>query len=101
MSCPAGMKPSVDYLICQRYNHNSHGYNGYWTYPADFIHHKIVCLEDHEENPYYIGPNNKQKCKDLNEKYFDNTVDVSWYAMQSQLIPIIIKKILLVHLYSK
>ena len=80
MSCPDGMKPSVDYLICQRYDGNSQGYNGYWTYPTDVIYHKIVCLEDHEENPYYIGPDiiSKPKCKDLDEKYFDDTVDVSW-----------------------
>ena len=65
---------------CQELPELSQGYNGYWTYPTDFIHHKIVCLQDHEENLYYIGPNiiEEQKCKDLNEKYFDGTVDVSW-----------------------
>ena len=79
MSCPEGLIPSVDYITCEldtgkesfngvmQYTHK-----GRWKDPMgreQFIMNQfenidgIICL--------------KPKCEDLNEKFFDETVDVS------------------------
>ena len=71
MSCPRGMKPSADYVTCERDSVND--YTGKWKFPKGVREHEIVCLESNAENPY-----EKPVCKDLSKKYFDETVDVSF-----------------------
>ena len=50
MSCPEGMKPSVDYMTCIR--HDEYDYMGLWMEPGWYDqpanltwNHKVVCLE--------------------------------------------------------
>ena len=70
--CPEGMKPSVDYVTCKRtYDDNN---PGQWKFPADVREHGIVCLKADEKNPFVI-----QQCKDLKEKYYDETVNASFF----------------------
>ena len=58
-------------VTCKRtYENNNHGQ---WTFPSDVREHEIVCLEAHEKNPYVI-----KQCEDLKEKYYDETVNVSF-----------------------
>ena len=65
------MKPSVDHVTCKRtYENNNHGQ---WKFPTDVREHEIVCLEADEKNPYVI-----KQCEDLKEKYYDETVNVSF-----------------------
>ena len=73
--CPKGMLPSVGYVACERYGENSHG--GEWKFPKGFKEHKIVCLDANEVNPY--GPVCDDFIEDMSEKYFDETVDVSFF----------------------
>ena len=73
--CPKGMLPSVGYVTCERYGENSHG--GEWKFPKGFKEHKIVCLDANEVNPY--GPVCDDFIEDMSEKYFDETVDVSFF----------------------
>ena len=67
MSCPEGLVPNVEYLTCERDEEWSH--RGIWTHPTDgpasnWTHPaEIVC--------------EKLLCEDLNENFFDETVDVS------------------------
>ena len=81
MSCPEGMVPSVDYITCELkwpvygpYGETGYGrHRGIWKDPIgreQFIDHidGIICM--------------KLKCEDLNENFFDETVDVSFFNIQ-------------------
>ena len=74
MSCPGEMKPSVEFLTCER--NNGSALYGSWKFPSDVRKHGIVCLEPHQQNPYKLSYK-KPKCENLNEKFFDETVNVS------------------------
>ena len=71
--CPKGMRPSVKYVTCERFELNAH--TGKWKFPRGFREHEIICLDANEENPY--GPPCEDFIADMSEKYFDETVDVS------------------------
>ena len=75
------MLPSVGYVTCERYGENNHG--GEWKFPKGFKEHKIVCLDANEVNPY--GPVCDDFIEDMSEKYFDETVDVSFFSRGQQL----------------
>ena len=67
MSCPEGLKPSVDYVTCERYGRS---HKGEWKHPTGVershnVFEGIICLEP--------------KCQDLNEKFYDDTVNVSLF----------------------
>ena len=59
MSCPKGFKPSADYVTCVKSYET--GVFGDWHYPTGVEKHKIFCM-----------------CEDLDESYYDETVDVSF-----------------------
>ena len=69
------MRPSIEYVTCERLGENSH--SGQWKFPRGYKEHNIVCLYDHVVNPY--GPVCDDFIEDMSEKYFDETVDVSFF----------------------
>ena len=78
MSCPKGMKPTADFVTCERLTYECCGFGGKWKYPAGVKKHKISCVEVDgidEEIPT-AEPTNKL-CEDLTNQYYDDTVDVT------------------------
>ena len=68
------MRPSVKYVTCERFELNAHA--GKWKFPQGFREHEIICLDAKEKNPY--GPPCEDFIADMSEKYFDETVGVSF-----------------------
>ena len=68
LSCPEGMKPEYDHVICER-NYENH-FTGTWKIPNRKHSHSFNSCEE-------IKPIVKA-CKDLDEKYYDATVNVSF-----------------------
>ena len=78
MSCPKGMKPSADYVTCERYTYECCGYGGKWKYPPGVKKHKINCLKDDDIDESNPTPEPIEKfCDDLTDQYYDDTVDVT------------------------
>ena len=96
MSCPEGLRPSADYVTCElgvEFTESEY-YNGGWKYPPGVKPHGIFCLEGPDESTE--TPESTQKptkeptqqptsettndllCEDLSEKYYDETVEVSF-----------------------
>ena len=99
MSCPEGLKPSVDYVTCEKSPEITNSFiNGEWRFPAGVEPHRIKCLEDHD-----MGDNNsttttestalpspqpsteatsepapKLLCENLSDRFFDETIDVNF-----------------------
>ena len=64
-SCPEGMKPNYDHAICER-NYENH-FTGTWKLPN----------QKEFGQSYYIHCSEIIKqCEDLDEKYYDETVNV-------------------------
>ena len=96
MSCPEGLRPSVDYVTCELDAEipESEYFNGEWKFPPGVKPHGIFCLEGPDESTE--TPESTQKptkeptqqptsetlndllCEDLSEKYYDGTVEVSF-----------------------
>ena len=98
-TCPDGMKPKVEYVTCERVPTTSQNIfnekNGEWKFPEiSQTHEDILCQQVNDfddENPteeskseYSSKPTSEptsepeiKLCEDLNDQFFDETVDVS------------------------
>ena len=100
--CPKGLKPNVEYVTCERIQTTKENVftklSGEWKFPEiTQTHEDITCKEDNnfiDENSITItepilestseskttpGPE-INLCEDLNDHYFDETVDVSFQS---------------------
>ena len=95
-SCPEGLRPSVDYVTCEKNQELANNWiDGEWRFPAGVKPHRIKCLKDHDfdENPITTTESTpetrpspeptsestqKLLCEDLSDLFFDETVDVSF-----------------------
>ena len=86
MNCPKGMKPSADYVTCERFTYECCGYGGKWKYPPGVKKHKISCLKvdegtDPDPTVSTTPPPMNKICSDLTAKYYDETIDVSSFQI--------------------
>ena len=103
-NCPEGLKPTVDYVTCKRKPETKYTaifqpeFNGVWEFPENAEAQEVKCkkvndttdenyiatLETTSEpiSPPTSGPE-KKLCEDLNEKFFDETVDVSFLVFHN------------------
>ena len=89
MSCPEGMKPSADYVTCERKAEATDYYTGEWKFPPGVEPHGIFCLKGYDEKPQTPKPTKEPTleptlvtatdllCEVLNDEYYDETVEVS------------------------